>query len=355
MHPFEEKFLHNENAVRLRKNEALWLEHKSFFKKLLISRHLKSTVESIASTYIQKIYRGFCIRTRKDEITESCLFRKRIRSQIRDYIITHTDNRGIGIILTQGEHRKRYKEWRYRAASSIQRGYRCFYSRTLVRKVRTEMIGIKEARAVIKIQSFTRRIAAVRRTSSLKYNRLEYMRTKAVVLVQSLFRYFLAKRRVSKRRYRLHNIAARIIQCCYRCHRAKTLLKFMDRKFLTFYNNDSIIAIQCLVRKKISCVRVKRLNEIRLIHRRNYHSSRIQAIMRGYLTRNCLNRVRADKTEVEKRMKKQTNLDYVNSIIVKSNKPKKLLITHGKNADELDISRHEGNHTIEVCPTFISI
>ena len=341
--------------MRLRKNEALWSEHKSFFKKLQISRCLRSTVESAASLCIQRAYRGFSVRIRKDEIMESCLFRKRIRSQIRDYIVAHSDNRGTGIILTQGEHRKRYKEWHYQAASIIQRVFRCFHSRIFVKKVRLEMKGIKEIIAVIKLQCFFRNIAALRRASSLRSNRVQNMRARAALLMQSLFRRFKARRRVSRRRYKLRNTAAIIIQCCFRCHIVRALIKHTDQGSHIIHQNSSVVVIQCLVRRKYAYNLTKHLAEIRSLNRIHYYTSKIQAFIRGFLIRTFIKKMREVQRKAEKIVKKKSNTDFVNSMIAKSIKTKKSPLQDKCSKDDLDSARRGGKqNTFDQCSPRLS-
>lgn len=187
-HPYEQKFLDNDIAIKQRKNEALWIEHKSFMKKLQISRYLKSTVENMAAVYIQKSYRGYCVRMNIDELIIFYDFKKRLRKHVRDYIISRREDKGQGMILTLGAHRIQYKKWQYNAVCYIQRSFRCFLSRRRVNRTRYEMTIKTRKLAVIRLQCFGRVINAIRKVGITRGVKLIDMQNRGARLLQCVFR-----------------------------------------------------------------------------------------------------------------------------------------------------------------------
>ena len=336
----------------MRKNEALWLEHKSFFKKLQISRYLRSTVEALAATYIQKAYRGYSTRMRRQNLIDCCLFRKQLRSEIRDYIIANSECKGVGLILTQGEHRKRFKKWQYLAACTIQRTYRCFFSKNRVQKLRIQMVVTKRLNAVIRIQSFGRFIFAVKRVTAVRLLRIESRRTKGAILLQSAFRCMKARRKIARRKYKLRWLAARMIQCSYRFYRVNALLKLMRQRVVSVKLHNAALVLQCMARRKIACDRVSRISTARLHVRVSTYASRIQARIRGVLARVEVNKLKIKlklkiQQELEiktKQFKTNSNNDFINTISV-HDKNNNLSFRRSflEESNDLSISRHQGS------------
>jgi hypothetical protein len=295
LHPLEHKFVHNESALKQKKNKALWLEHKTFMKRLQISRFLRSTVETMAATHIQKAYRGYYIRVHKNELTDSCLLRQKIRSKIRDFVVTHSGNKLNGIILTLGQHRQHYKEWRYEAACTIQRTFRIYLSIRRVTQTRSMKKIVFDRMIVLRMQQFARKIIAKRKVRALRLKRFNFRSDRGARLVQTAFRCLIARRKVSRRRYIIHGMAVTMIQCCFRIYRVQRLVKMMKQRITAVKTFHGALTLQCLARcrKAISKVRARR--SIRMEYQVNLYSSTIQALIRGFLARVRVNKIRGAK------------------------------------------------------------
>lgn len=349
-HPLEEKYIPSANAEKKRKNEALWLEHKVFMKKLHVSRYLRSSVETLAASYIQRTFRGYYIRVRRESIKNSCILRKKMRLQIRQYIISNSKSRGEQIVLTLGDHRRRYKEWRYLSASTIQRGFRCFIGRVCLRRTRYEVSLRRRFKSIMRIQRFVRMVYAIKRVSFLKFVKLKFNMARGARLLQTAFRSLLARRKVSRRRYALHWYAARIIQCCYRYYCGNALVMIMKQRFSAVKSSSDVITLQCFVRQRLAVRKIEHLISARFQNLIFKYSSMIQAVVRGHLARAFVNKILFFITAETKRKRKQNNLMLVNSLAglsIKSlsagNSSSTLLpLSYQGSLEDLNISKHQG-------------
>ena len=312
-------------------------------KKLRISRYLKSAIEALAATNIQKVYRGYNTRMRKESLVNSCLFRKRLRQQIREFIASDKDYSRLGLVLTHGEHRRRFKEWQYRAACCIQRSYRCYSSKAFVSKRRTDSRLKSSISASIRLQCLARLNLAKKKVAYVRQVRLEFIRNVGARLLQNAVRCFIARRKVFRRKYKMQWLAARIIQSCYRIHRVKALLKVMSLRTISVKNFNGALLLQCLIRRRIAYCRVHKLSTIRFFHRVHIYATRIQSIVRGFVHRSTMKKIQNMKAvKIRQEVKTMSNIDLINAVSRRSSKKSKSTKRDNDIGDDLDISRHKG-------------
>ena len=254
-----------------------------------------SDFEIKAVTRIQKIYRGHYTRSRRDDIEDLCLFRKRIRSQIRNCQINCYEGTRVGFVVNNRSHLKRFEEWKHQAASKIQRAFKVFLVRRNELNKRVESNNKIQLTATIRLQCFARKIIAKRHVLSLRESRIILARSLGARLVQSAFRSLLARRRTAGRRYQVQSLAACVIQSSYRSHTAITLVKVIKEKTSALKRFNGAIALQCLIRQRIACSRVNDLATCRLVYSLSIYTSTIQALVRGFLVRLTLYKIRFTK------------------------------------------------------------
>jgi hypothetical protein len=112
----------------------------------------------------------------------------------------------------------------------------------------------------------------------------------------------------------------------------------MRQKFSAVRTSNSALTIQCLARRKIASDRVKSLALARLNYRVSAYSSKIQALMRKYLAKALVSKMKIALTDRRKLNKKNSNIDLVNSV------PKKVLKSSAfSEKDSMSVSRHQGS------------
>jgi hypothetical protein len=260
-----------------------------------------SDIEILAVTRIQRIYRGHYTRSRRDDIEDLCLFRKRIRGEIRNCEIHCFEGTRVSPVLNNRSHLKRFEEWKHQAASKIQRAFMVFL-------VRRNALSKRKLTAAKKLQCFARKIIAKRKILSLRESRIIFARSRGARLVQSAFRSLLARRRMTKRRYQVQSSAARVIQSSYRSYTAIALVKVIKEKLRRF---NGAIALQCLMRQRIAYSRVDVLAKYRLLHSLSIYTSTIQAVVRGFLVRLTLHKSRLIKRLQETPVGKHLQVNLV--------------------------------------------
>ena len=253
----------------------------------------KSLSDVLAAIQIQRIYRGHSTRNHRDDLEDLCMFKKRIRCQIRKRIsIKCTDDTKVGFIMSNRSPLNRYKESKRQAASKIQRAFKEFLVRRNVLKKHVREDTETHLKAKIRLQCFARQILAKQKMSSLRESRMFFMRSRGARLVQSAYRRLLARRRVFKRRYQVHWLAARIIQCCYRSYTAIALVRVIKEKTIALRRFNGAVALQCLARQRMASSRVDILATTRLLYSITKYVSMMQALARGFLVRLPLCRIR---------------------------------------------------------------
>jgi hypothetical protein len=237
-HPLLNKLNDAEVAARQRKNDTLKLEKRAFMSKLQASRYIRGTIENLAATFIQKMFRGHSTRRRADELRAACEQRKEVRARVREYL---TDRLGLGdsLVLTVGQHRRRRKDRMQRAALTIQCAYRCYIGRmTLLAQRRVE--GARRSiKAIVRAQMLARMLIAKARVRRRRAANAQGYQLSGAVRIQAAVRRFLARRRVAKRRFRMRWVAARMLQCWFRHHRARAYVA-LDKHRLDFVRRFNV-------------------------------------------------------------------------------------------------------------------
>ena len=295
-HPLLNKLNDAEVAARQRKNDSLKLEKRAFMSKLQASRYIRGTIENLAATFIQKTFRGHTTRRRATELRAACELRKEVRARMREFL---TDRLGLGdsLVLTLGQHRRRYKERMQRAALTIQCAYRCFVGRmTLLTQRRVEGAR-RSVKAIVRAQMLARLIIARSRVRRRRAANAHVYQLSGAVKIQAAIRRFLARRRVAKRRFRLRWVAARMLQCWFRFHSARAYVA-VTRQRLDFVRRfNGVLAFQNIVRRRLALRRVQELAGRRLKVRLQYSLAVVQAAVRGFLARRRVRRLKRAKDQ----------------------------------------------------------
>jgi len=287
--PLEEQVLDAESTKR-KMCHILKEEKKQFMSKLKISRYVRSTIETSAAVCIQRFYRGYTTRKYKEKFYTSLQVTKDIRSTLRNYLMDAMPN--TDIILTWAEHRENYTYKRNYNANVIQCAYRCYLSRKCLRRKRIDYLVICRRKAAILIQKLARNRASKDRVKLLKYQRKTLRLSKSVIVMQRTVRKYLAVRKVHRRRYKLHWVAARMIQCWFRSHKSRQMSIEWKQMTVIMKQYNQCRKIQCMVRKFLSKRRVNRIRYRRLWLFTFNTVSRIQKIIRSFV---CKARVRKIK------------------------------------------------------------
>ncbi len=189
------------------------------------------------------------------------------------------------LIKSGSEFRKKYSELRFKSASTIQNAFRGFIRRRCLRKRDFEAGRVIRMKAVVAIQSMSRKVSAKARVDNIKErNKINLTRKKATI-IQKHIRALFARRRVRKRRYNLRWISARMIQGWFRYKKEK--IKESRIKEIVLQQKYFLGAqgMQCLVRRKIARARVNRIR-LRLLYLFIYRSATtIETLVRKFLSR----------------------------------------------------------------------
>jgi len=296
--PLEEGQIVNVERAHMRNSSMLKKEKKKFMGKLHVSRYVRSSVENGAASAIQKTYRGFALRKIfYSTLHASLVLEKQVRTKIcaalaLRYPQLETSSK---LVLTQAQHRAHHMSTRTQSATRIQNAFRRFVSRKVLRTRRYEAILKRRRRAAVKIQCMARIVTAKARVKLIRERRKVFIRNASVLRIQNAFRRMLARRVVRKRRHKIRWYAARMIQCWYRAKHStwKTgqLMELMRnrRKFL------GAQAMQCIVRRRVARRRVNRLRLRRLYLYLFAKATLIQGLIRKFLAKARVKRVRAAK------------------------------------------------------------
>jgi ankyrin repeat protein len=254
-------------------NDILKNEKVMFMNRLQKSRYQRTTLENIAAILIQKIFRGYWIRSHKQLIQ----LRSRMQLYMRRAILTSST------IPSLSQYRQQSRLKYHSAALTIQCSYRCYISRIYIHRKRYEHFHLRRNQSVIRIQSLVRQKIGYETVKIKREKNILFLKYKAALLIQSIYRKVLAKRKLFQRRFKLQWLAARIIQTAFRGRNTRqsfALYKAIIQRIKLFKASRSI---QCLVRKKIAKQRVKRLKMRRLYSRIFRATVRIQTLIRRFL------------------------------------------------------------------------
>ncbi len=291
----------DQEKIRLKNCLMLRKERDAFMKKLEASRAVRSTIESNATIFIQKVYRGRYVRKHMDSIRHMCLKRREAHGRVKSIISQMCP----GMVLTGMQFRTKYLSQRYRCAQIIQCCFRRYISRRVLRNKSFERLQSRRRQAVIRVQCFARATAAKARVKLIKQRAYLSHTRKSAVMIQKHVRRLFARRLVRKRRYKLQWLAARLIQGWYRSKKAK--IKSIKIKQIVVQRKLWLGAegMQCLVRRKIARSRVNRIRLRRLYLFLFTSATTIQTMIRKFLSRCYVRRVRKEKRDKQVLLQKE--------------------------------------------------
>lgn len=206
-------------------------------------------------------------------------------------------------ITTLAQYRATYKSKYYYSALVIQCSYRCYLARVYIRRKRYEYQALQRTSSVIKIQSLVRKKIGYETVKVKKEKNLLYKKYRAALLIQSIYRKTLAKRKLTLRRYKLEWIAARMIQTVFRGRNTRksfAIFRAINQRIKLFKASRKI---QCMIRKKISYQRVKRL-KLRRLYLKVYKSTvKIQTLIRKFLSKCFITKFKVLKNNEKQKLK----------------------------------------------------
>ena len=249
--------------------------------RLRKSRQLRSTTENLAALIIQAQYRGHLVRSKIDEISHRLEIHKRIRFKVAHYLAS----KGSDFIIHLKDHRSSYTKTRFDGASTIQRTFRCWLSRRTLRQRVQEMLLRRKNNSILTIQCWSRYHFARQKVRLLRLRISCMKRNKSAVKIQTCFRKLSAVRFVRKLRFKVHWVAACIIQRAYRVRHSKLRVTIMKELFRSIRELRGARSIQKIVRSFIAKRRILRIRLRKVYNLLFRHLSNIQKIVRGFLGR----------------------------------------------------------------------
>lgn len=295
-----EKLGGDDEKARLKNSLMLRKERDAFMHKLEASRSVRTAIERHATTYIQKVYRGRYARQRLPAIREICLQRRAAHDAVGAVMAEHAPQ----MTRTGMQHRNKYSVKRDRSAQIIQCCFRQYISRRVFRNRIFERAHVRRRRAVLVIQQMARTTSAKARVQLIRLRAYLSHTRKSAIMIQKHVRRLFARRLVRKRRYKLHWLAARLIQGWYRTKKAK--VKSLKIKQILIQRKLWLGAegMQCLVRRKIARCRVNRIRLRRLFLYLFASATTIQSMIRKFLAKCRMRNVRQTKAAAAAAAKK---------------------------------------------------
>jgi ankyrin repeat protein len=283
--------LYTKTKEDLRANsEILKAERQVFMSRLHRTRYLRATVETIAAIIIQKIARGYNVRCHVEEIVAIWIARKKFYNTLKGLC----DVEGL-VYVDLSTKRENYTNMRYNNASTIQRAFRCYISRILLRRKYAEAIVRRRHHACIKIQCMVRCVLSKDKVKR-KYERYMMLRRmKASLLIQNCFRRYYSHQRVNKRRYVMRWIAARLIQSAFR---GKQIRKAMIQYFHSKEKQRKYLgarSVQRIIRGRLSRTRFLRIKLRKLYLRLHNNVCKIQCCIRRFVSSRIVKRLLSAK------------------------------------------------------------
>lgn len=270
--------------------QILQKEKKEFMQQLQDSRTKRSTLETIAAIIIQTIYRGFIVRQTAERIREGC----RRRRAVHERLVSFLSRNELPAMTTRGEHRRAHVIRRNHAATVIQCSFRCFLSKNFIHRHRYEYEMNRMMQNANKIQN-TVRFKIARDVVARKRERFTFQsRSVGALKIQSQVRMLISRRKVAIRRFKLHWLAARMIQGCFR---GRTTRKCMQvylaaQEKVKFFRGAR--GVQRIIRGRIGRSRANRI-KLRYLYLKIFRAAtRIQTVVRRRL---AVSRVAAEREE----------------------------------------------------------
>ena len=271
--------------------------------KLEHQRRYQSRAEHYASMLIQKRYRGVLVRKHLATIIRRLQIHKAIRPKVIAAMHGEMSLKDVGEpILSWGKHRAVYTEKRFVSARMIQMGYRRLLSRRRLSNLKVQGKRWRRLRATVALQCWLRVLAAKERVGALILSAWKLKVRKASTKIQCLFRRVRARRTLTWRRWRMHWVAARLIQCAYRSMHSKFKVKLMQRIMIQAKLSKGAKGMQRLVRCFICKRRVDRIRLRKIYQLVHSKICTIQKVIRAFLARHRVTRIKLNnmmKAEVE--------------------------------------------------------
>jgi ankyrin repeat protein len=301
--PLEQGQVFDIEKARRKMSLLLKEEKKSFMSKLQTSRYIRTTVENTAAMIIQRFVRGYSTRFNMEKIKEMCLITKRVRSFIRSKLETVEEFDRLA--LSYGTHRLQYGTSRSSATKLIQCAWRQSLSfKALSRKRMDSHLLLRHSAATI-IQCMSR-CKSSKVKVSLRRTRIRVSLVKnSVCVIQRSIRCLIARRVVRRRRYRLRYVAAIMIQCAFRYRKAQKVLYVYRLAVRSKKEYRGAMSFQCLIRRFFAKRRIIRMKLRRLFLKLNKAVSKIEAVVRGFLSRIRVKILK--QLQVESEFKKATS------------------------------------------------
>lgn len=268
-------------------NEILHQEKKDFMQKLNLTRMVRSKLENDAATRIQAAYRGYSVRCNFLEISRFANVNRMVRLNIRTYLeaVNYPTAR-------LGQYRKVREQLRNHSVVLIRGAFLRYLSRKYMRRRKFELELRKRHRSAAIIQARIRGGYARTRVLALIEKRRMIQCFLAAVKIQCALRRMYARRRVHQRRFRLRWIAARMIQSWYRAKYSRRIAaQIRNIMFMRRMNSNSIV-VQKLVRRFVARRRVNRIRLRRLHVLVFQYVTRMQCLVRRFLARHRVQRQR---------------------------------------------------------------
>jgi ankyrin repeat protein len=293
-----------DSDLRSRKlcNDILKNEKVSFMSRLHKSRYQRTTLENIAAILIQKIFRGYWIRSHQQLIQ----LRSKMQLHMRHSILSASLLLSTPLSTLAQYRQKSYHQYHH-SALTIQCSYRCYLTRVYIYRKRYEHYHLQRSRSVIKIQSLIRQKIGSETVKMKREKNILFVKFQAALLIQSLYRKLSAKRKLYQRRYKLQWLAARMIQTAFRGRNTRQSFAFYKTILQRIKLFKASRTMQCLIRKKIAKQRMKRMKMRRLYLKIFQASVRIQTLIRHFLGKRQIKKqkILQEKEKLEKQEKQE--------------------------------------------------
>jgi ankyrin repeat protein len=282
--------------------EILHKEKKEFMAQLHNARSKRSTLETIAAVIIQTYYRGFIVRHYAANIKKKCS----LRNFIHGSLINFLDKKGHTPMVTRGEHRSAHIARRTNAATVIQCVFRCFLSKNYINRCRFEYEVNRMNQEARRIQNLARRKMAKSTVERKRERTILQKRTLGALMIQSQVRMLISRRKVAIRRFKLHWLAARMIQGCFRGRNTRKCMAvyLAAQEKVKFFRGAR--GIQQVIRGRIGRSRANRI-KLRFLYLKIFKAAtKIQSMIRNFLAV-----IRVRKRREEEKLKDRIRSDLI--------------------------------------------
>ena len=277
--PFSGKAIKVSQNEYLRRNQALLMENHKFMSKLNEKRAERKLIEHAASNIIQRLWRGYSLRSNFSKLKKRLKMRKKVRSGM------HQVTKGTSVILEEKERKKRANQKQTRSASVIQRRYRVILATRVRQKEQTMLFQETQNRKATEIQCLYRRIIASCAVTKARQRWYDEKVALGAIVAQRLARGHLARRRIRQKRLVLQTIAVFMIQSRYRIYLARKALVLEKERDKETRWNAAALDIQRCYRGKIGRRRVYSIRNVERQRIQQAAALGIQRVARGIIGR----------------------------------------------------------------------